>query len=77
MYTSIYDYDTRFGPFEAFESISPFAPFALPMLFAAPLGWWADAMLSTYGAFCDAAINAMVYPFELQKSQTATGGSRK
>lgn len=74
MATSIYDFDTRFEPFEAFESIAPFAPFAFPIMLAAPLGWWADAMLSAYSAWWDATISAMVYPYEWPQSQTKAGG---
>jgi len=75
METSIYDFDTRFGPFEAFAPYAPFAPFALPMLATAPLGWWVDTMLSTYASMWDIAIAAMVYPFELPQSAAATVAS--
>jgi hypothetical protein len=71
METSIYDFDTRFGPFEAFAPYAPFAPFAFPMLATAPLEWWVDTMLSTYSGWCDIAASAMVYPFKLPQSAAA------
>lgn len=63
MSISPYDFDTRFAPFEAFAPYTPVAPFALFGLLSAPVQWWMSAMLNLYGAFSEAAIMSMVYPF--------------
>lgn len=65
MNTSIYDFDTQFGPFEAFAPFTPYAPFALFALMSAPAIWWSDAWLGMYGAFSEAMISGMTYPYEL------------
>ena len=71
MNTSIYDFDTQFGPFEAFAPFTPYAPFALFAMMGAPFTWWSDAMLGFYGSLSEAMISAMVYPFELPPSGAA------
>ena len=63
MSTSIYDFDTRFAPFEAFAPTAPFAPFALLAYWAGPVQWWTDACLNVCGIFSEAMLSAMVYPY--------------
>jgi|GEM_PF-797522 len=75
MATSIYDFDTEFGPFEAFAPFAPYAPFALLALMSAPVQWWADAMLSTYGAMSEAMVIAMAYPFAMPAIAAPHGAS--
>ena len=47
-----------------------------PIMLAAPWGWWADAMLSAYSAWCEAAINTMVYPFQWPPRQGVAADRR-
>lgn len=62
MNMSIYDFDTRLAPFEAFASEAPFAPFALWGWFVAPALWWTDAYLNACGMFYEAILSAMTCP---------------
>jgi hypothetical protein len=65
MSTSIYDFNTQCGPFEAFAPFTPYAPFVALTMLSAPCMWWTDAMFSMYSAMSDAMVSAMTYPFEL------------
>jgi hypothetical protein len=78
MSISIYDFDTRYAPFEAFAPYTPFAPVAVPMLLLAPAFWWMDVMLGMYGACSEAMVSAMSYPFMLStKSALPSASSAK
>ncbi|GLQ42152.1 hypothetical protein [Dyella nitratireducens] len=69
MSMSPYDFDTRFAPFEAFASETPFAPFALWGWFTAPALWWTDACLNACGVFSEAMLSAMTCPYRLPANQ--------
>lgn len=76
MSMSIYDFDTQFGPFEAFAPFAPYAPFALLALMSAPARWWTDAFLGAYGAWSEAMVGAMVYPFNLPSGTRSPAASK-
>lgn len=63
MDTSIYDFDTRSTPFEAFSAFGPVAPFAWMALFAMPAQWWLGAWFNACSAMTDTAVRGMVYPY--------------
>lgn len=66
MTTSIYDFDTRYAPFEAFAGEAAYAPFALWAWCMAPALWWTDACLNACGMFSEAMLSGMVYPYALR-----------
>ncbi|GLQ89048.1 hypothetical protein [Dyella flagellata] len=63
MSISLYDFDTRLAPFEAFASFGPCAPLALTAWFVAPVQWWVDLCLTTCGQLSETMLGAMVYPY--------------
>lgn len=63
MSVSLYDFDTRMAPFEAFAGFAPYAPMALMAWYAAPFQWWADICLDTCGRLSETLLSAMVYPY--------------
>ena len=74
MSSSLYDFDTRFAPFEAFASCAPYAPMALMAWFAAPMQWWADACLNICGGFSETMLSAMVYPYVVPTARQGHSG---
>ncbi|HUB91203.1 MAG TPA: hypothetical protein VMA74_15875 [Dyella sp.] len=77
MSTSIYDFDTRYAPFEAFAGESPFAPFALWTWFMAPALWWTDAYLNACGMASEAMLSGMVYPYALRANGDGEHGGEE
>jgi hypothetical protein len=75
MTLSIYDFDTRFAPFEALAGQAPFAPFALWGWFAAPALWCTDALLNTCGMYCEAMLSAMTCPYGMPAGRSEGLGS--
>lgn len=66
MSISIYDFDTRFAPFEAFAPITPIALFMPWTLLAAPVQKWAYAYFNTCAMMSETMLGGMVYPYAMQ-----------
>jgi len=67
---TIYDFDTRHAPFEAFASAAPYAPWVILGWCAMPAQWWTNACLDISAVLFGAMVRTLVYPLPVLCSTT-------